>query len=70
MKTKDRAEVRDSEKVEVTPGEPRGTGFGSSSLPWEEGGRGTGTGGLLFAANKCPVVRDHFSLVGECSCGR
>ena len=39
VKTKDRAEVRDSEKVEVRPGEPPGTGFGSSRLPWEEEGR-------------------------------
>lgn len=39
MKTKDRAEVRDSEKVEVTPGEPRGTGFGSSSLPYGKRGK-------------------------------
>lgn len=67
VKTKDRAEVRDSEKVEVSPGELPGTGFGSSSLPWEEEGRGTGTGGLLFASNKCHVVRDRFSLVRECS---
>lgn len=69
MKTKDRAEVRDLVEGRGDSCEPRRDRFWKLQSTLGRGGKRHGTGGLFLCRQQCPAVRDHFSLVGECSCG-